>query len=84
MGSFGSKAEFSFSSTGDQVAAKFCAVSAKDRYVLVTGCNAGLGFETCRVLASQGAKLAITARSQKLADEVVAQLVAKVCFEPFV
>lgn len=41
---------------------------------------AGLGFETARVLASIGAKLAVTARTQAGADDVVAKLKEKVLY----
>lgn len=78
MGSSSSQPEFNCNSTGDQVAAKWGATHAKDRYFLVTGAGAGLGFETACVLAGAGAKVTVTARTQEAADKVVADIKAKV------
>lgn len=47
------------------------------RHVVITGANAGLGFETARVLAGAGASLTFACRNRAKADAAVAQLVAE-------
>ena len=42
--------------------------------ILVTGCNAGLGLETVRVLAMRGARVLATGRTEEKARSAVADL----------
>lgn len=44
------------------------------RNVLVTGCNAGIGFETARALAASGAHVIVACRDQPKADATVARI----------
>lgn len=53
---------FGSNSTSDQVATHFAA-QAKDKVIVVTGCNCGIGKETVKSLAAQGAKVIMACRS---------------------
>lgn len=46
----------------------------KDKVVLITGGSKGIGFGIAQLLMAQGAKVAITSRSQKSADEAAERL----------
>ena len=46
----------------------------KDKIILVTGATSGIGFQTALVLAKMGAQVIITGRSQKTAEEAVANI----------
>ena len=56
---------FGYGSTAHQVTA---GLSLEGKTVLVTGCNAGLGLETLRVLTARGVRVVGTARTQQKAD----------------
>ncbi|KAI0067969.1 NAD-P-binding protein [Artomyces pyxidatus] len=51
--------------------------SMKGRVVIVTGGNAGIGKETCRVLLNNGAKVYLAARSESKANEAIRELEEK-------
>lgn len=55
---------FGYNSTAEQVTE---GLSLRGKTYLVTGCNSGLGFETMRVLALRGGRVAGTARTQEKA-----------------
>ena len=59
---------FGYSSTADEVTA---GIDLSGRTYLVTGCNSGLGLETCRVLASRGAQLIGAARTEAKGAEAL-------------
>ena len=46
----------------------------KDKIILVTGATSGIGFQTALALAKMGAQVIITGRSQKTAEEAVANI----------
>lgn len=46
----------------------------KDKIVLITGATSGIGFQTALALAKMGAQVVITGRSQKTAQEAVANI----------
>lgn len=62
---FGSK------TTAEEVAASWAGAGT---VAVVTGAAAGLGYETCRVLASKGCEVVATVRSQARADETAERL----------
>jgi WW domain-containing oxidoreductase len=64
-------ATFSARSTADDVLA---GRDLSGRNVLVTGCNAGIGFETARSLAAGGAHVIAACRDQPKADATVARI----------
>lgn len=69
---------FGAKSTGDEVSAAF-PDAAKGKTFLITGAAGGLGFETARVLAANGAaEVVVSARSQAKCDEAVKKLKAAV------
>ena len=47
-----------------------------DKVALITGGSSGIGAETARVFAKQGAKVAIFARGQEKLEQVAAELKA--------
>jgi len=55
---------FSRSSTAEQVADHF-SKECKDKVIIVTGSNTGLGLETARVLALNGAKVILSCRNKE-------------------
>ncbi len=58
-----------YGSTAEEVTA---GLSLTGKTFLVTGCNAGLGLETARVLALRGGRILGTARTEKKATEALA------------
>jgi len=44
------------------------------RYAVVTGSNKGIGFETVKMLASNGVKVMLTARDEKKGHEAIEKL----------
>ncbi|MBB2931959.1 SDR family NAD(P)-dependent oxidoreductase [Paraburkholderia silvatlantica] len=56
---------FGYGSTAEQITE---GLSLAGRSILVTGCNSGIGRETCRVLALRGALVLGTARTKEKAD----------------
>lgn len=62
---------FGFDSTAEQVTE---GIDLSGRTYLVTGCNSGLGYETCRVLALRGAKILGAARTREKAEAALEQL----------
>ena len=61
-------------STADDVIAALVSVKAIDKTVMITGANAGIGFETARALATAGAHVVLLCRSQPVVDETIARL----------
>ena len=59
------------STTAEQVTAD---LNLSEKTYLVTGCNAGLGMETVRVLALRGARVLALARTLEKAEEVSARM----------
>ena len=59
---------FGAGSTAEQVSA---GLDLAGRHILVTGCNSGLGLETCRVLALRGATVIGAARTVEKAEAAV-------------
>ena len=74
MGSSGSK--YSSKTTSIEVMKEF-GTNVKDKYVIVTGGNSGLGFESSRALAEYGAHVVIACRNPKLGNEAVEKIKAK-------
>jgi len=46
----------------------------KDKIILITGATGGIGFQTAVALAKMGAQIIVTGRSQKTAEEAVANI----------
>jgi NADPH:quinone reductase-like Zn-dependent oxidoreductase len=63
------KTGFGYGSTAEEVTE---GLSLKGQTILVTGCNSGLGHETCRVLAIRGALVLGAARTKEKADAACA------------
>lgn len=63
-------ASFNAKSTAEQVG-KVYGTHAKDKFVVITGANCGLGLETARVLAKHGANITIACRNLKAAEEAM-------------
>jgi len=61
---------FGYGSTAEQVTE---GLSLAGKTILVTGCNSGIGQESCRVLASRGALVLGTARTKAKADAACAK-----------
>jgi NAD(P)-dependent dehydrogenase (short-subunit alcohol dehydrogenase family) len=74
MGS-ASSSQLGSKSTAEDVAAAF-PDAVRGKTALVTGGYSGLGFETARVLAANGAKVVLAGRSQQAGDEAVQKLKA--------
>eukprot|EP01034_Spumella_vulgaris_P033856 gene33856-41765_t len=55
-------ATYGFSTTGDEIMSDFGS-NAKEKHIVVTGSNVGLGFETARLLVKYGAIVTIACRS---------------------
>ncbi len=65
---------FGYGSTAEQVSE---GLSLAGQTFLVTGCNSGIGQETCRVLALRGALVLATARTKEKADAACATFPGK-------
>ena len=65
---------FGYGSTAEQVTE---GLSLAGQTILVTGCNSGIGQETCRVLALRGALVLGTARTKEKAAAACATLPGK-------
>src|SRR5687767_12226732 len=50
--------------------------SLKNKIILITGGSKGIGYGVAEALLKEGARVAITSRSQKAADEAAGSLVA--------
>lgn len=74
MGSGASKPALSARSTAADVARLLGQSAVKGKVVLITGGNAGLGWETGRVLAECGAHVILACRSASKANDAVARL----------
>ena len=59
--------------TAEEIISDFGHV-ASNKYVIVTGANTGLGFETARQLVGQRAKVVIACRSESSGNEAVANI----------
>jgi NAD(P)-dependent dehydrogenase (short-subunit alcohol dehydrogenase family) len=68
-----SASKYTYKTTSDEIGQEF-SEQAKNRYVVVTGGNVGLGYETCRVLSKHGAHVTLACRNPKLGEEAVAKL----------
>lgn len=53
-------------------------MNVKDRVIIVTGASSGIGLATARLLAGQGAKLALVARSKDKLDKLSRELVGSI------
>lgn len=62
--------------TADEVAVEF-GKRAAGKTIVVTGANCGLGFETARVLAANGATVILCSRSKKNGEEAVQKIRAQ-------
>ena len=65
---------FSMSSTAEEVTA---GIDLTGKYVVVTGCNSGIGYETMRVLALRGAHVIGTGRDLAKASTACASVAGK-------
>lgn len=65
---------FGYASTAEEVTR---GLDLSSLNILLTGCNSGLGMETLRVLASRGATVLGTARSESKAGEACARAMGK-------
>ena len=65
--------ELGAATIGDQVADKF-ADNCRDKIVIVTGANTGLGFETVKCLASKGATVILACRNINLGEAAVEKI----------
>ncbi len=74
------RSDYGFATTADEVVA---GLDLSGRVVLITGCNSGLGFESMRVLAAQGAHVIGTGRTlekaQAACDSVAGQTTPLAC-----
>jgi len=59
------RSDFGFATTADEVVA---GIDLTGKTVLITGCNSGLGYESLRTLAAQGAHVIGTARTLEKAE----------------
>ena len=66
--------DFDGESTAEEVTA---GIDLTGKTALVTGCNSGLGYETMRVLALQGAHVLGTARTAEKAETACASVAGK-------
>ena len=68
------RSDYGFATTADEVIA---GIDLTGKTVLITGCNSGLGYESMRVMAAQGAHVIGTARTQEKADKACASVAGK-------
>jgi len=66
-----SNSQFGRSSTGEEVSEK---INLTNKYVIVTGANTGLGFETARVLALRGANVILACRTLEKGKEAISKI----------
>jgi NAD(P)-dependent dehydrogenase (short-subunit alcohol dehydrogenase family) len=74
------RSDYGFATTADEVVG---GIDLSGKTVLITGCNSGLGYESMRVMAAQGAHVIGTARNMEKAkaacDSVQGQTTPMVC-----
>lgn len=68
--------KFSAKSTAEEVAQEF-GDRANGKYVIITGSNVGLGFETARVLCKKGANVTLACRNISAGDAALAAIKAE-------
>ena len=66
------------------LAAPLMDLGLRDRICIVTGSTGGIGLATARLLAEEGARVAISARREHLLEEVAQQIKAAGHIEPVV